>query len=129
MIYRRAYRTVREALGRQAAAALIGPRQAGKTTLALEVAKGMDALYLDLEARSDRDKLKDPALFLKAYEERLVILDEIHRVPELLPAPRGLLHQGRRRGRRRGLAVMRAPWSPANAAISRWIQGSSSSTA
>ena len=52
--------------------ALIGLRQAGKTTLALEVAEGTDA-----------------ALFLKGYEDRLVILDEIHRAPELFQTLRG----------------------------------------
>lgn len=60
------------------------------------------SLYLDLEAREDRDKLSDPALFLRNYEDRLVILDEIHRVPELFPVLRGLIDQGRRRGHRTG---------------------------
>jgi len=82
MIPRRIYQTVREALARQAAVALIGPRQVGKTTLAHELAAGRDALYLDLEARQDRDKLAEPALFLRNYEDRLVILDEIHRAPD-----------------------------------------------
>lgn len=102
MIPRLALRQVREALARQAAVALIGPRQVGKTTLALEIAEGTEALYLDLEAREDRDKLADPALFLGNYEDRLVILDEIHRVPELFAALRGLIDKGRRRGRRTG---------------------------
>ncbi|MGH6899637.1 MAG: ATP-binding protein [Geminicoccaceae bacterium] len=102
MIRRRAYRTVHDALGRQAAVALIGPRQVGKTTLAHEIADDSDALYLDLEARADRDKLADPALFLRGYEDRLVILDEIHRVPELFQDLRGLIDQGRRRGKRTG---------------------------
>lgn len=48
MIPRVALGEVREALARQAAVALIGPRQVGKTTLALEIAGGTDALYLDL---------------------------------------------------------------------------------
>ena len=72
MIPRRIYQIVREALARQAAVALIGPRQVGKTTLAHELAAGREALYLDLEARQDRDKLTDPALFLRNYEDRLV---------------------------------------------------------
>ncbi len=103
MIPRRALSQVREALGRQAAVALIGPRQVGKTTLAHEIAKSSgDALYLDLEAREDREKLNDPALFLRAYEDRLIILDEIHRAPELFSVLRGLIDQGRRRGLRHG---------------------------
>ena len=102
MIARRAYQGVRAALGRQAAVALIGPRQVGKTTLALEVAGETDAVYLDLEAGADRDKLADPALFLGAYEDRLVILDEIHRTPALFQELRGLIDQGRRRGKRTG---------------------------
>jgi predicted AAA+ superfamily ATPase len=106
MIPRRALKTVQEALDRQAAVALLGPRQVGKTTLAHTVAEQTDALYLDLEAREDREKLRDPALFLRAYEDRLVILDEIHRAPELFQALRGLIDQGRRRGRRYGRFLM-----------------------
>jgi predicted AAA+ superfamily ATPase len=102
MIPRRALHTVQEALSRQSAVALLGPRQVGKTTLALAVAEQTGALYLDLEAREDREKLSDPALFLRAYEDRLVILDEIHRVPELFQALRGLIDRGRRHGRRYG---------------------------
>jgi predicted AAA+ superfamily ATPase len=102
MIPRRARAAVQEALGRQAAVALLGPRQVGKTTLAHALAQGTTALYLDLEAREDRAKLADPALFLRPLEDRLVILDEIHRAPELFAALRGLIDQGRRRGKRSG---------------------------
>jgi predicted AAA+ superfamily ATPase len=102
MITRRAFQTVQQALTRQAAVALIGPRQVGKTTLAQDIAEGTDALYLDLESRADRDKLADPALFLSAYEDRLVILDEIHRVPEVFQELRGLIDTGRWTGKRTG---------------------------
>ena len=102
MIERRSKALVRKALGRQAAVALIGPRQVGKTTLACELADEMDALYLDLEQSSEQEKLADPALFLKHFEDRLVILDEIHRTPELFPALRGIIDQGRRRDKRTG---------------------------
>ena len=47
-------------------------------------------------------RLSNPRLFLRRYEDRLVILDEIHRVPELFPELRGLIDEGRRRGRRTG---------------------------
>jgi predicted AAA+ superfamily ATPase len=100
MISRRILPVVQEALSRQAAVALIGPRQVGKTTLAHAIAEGIPSIYLDLEAREDRAKLADPMLFLDAYEDRLVVLDEIHRVPELFPALRGVIDRGRRHGRK-----------------------------
>lgn len=102
MIDRGIYRKVQEEIQKQAAVALIGPRQVGKTTLALDISESMPSLYLDLESRADRDKLSDPELFLKRYEETLVILDEIHRAPELFKTLRGLIDQGRRKGLRTG---------------------------
>jgi len=102
MIPRRALATVASALQRQAAVALLGPRQVGKTTLALSLADKTPSLYLDLESRADRAKLSDPALFLERHEDRLVILDEVHRVPELFQTLRGLIDKGRRKGRRTG---------------------------
>ena len=93
---------VERALSRQAAVALIGPRQVGKTTLALEIARSRDALYLDLEDRDDRNRLVEPALFLDNVEDRLVILDEIHRMPELFQTLRGVIDRGRRRAKGKG---------------------------
>lgn len=90
------------ALRRQAAVALLGPRQAGKTTLALAVGETLDAVYLDLEDEDDRARLAEPALFLEGLEDRLVILDEIHRLPGLFPTLRGIIDRGRRRGKGTG---------------------------
>ena len=102
MIPRIAARDVESALERQAAAALIGPRQVGKTTLALEIGRARGALYLDLEDRADRDKLADPALFLDRFDDRLVILDEIHRAPDLFQSLRSAIDRGRREGKGKG---------------------------
>ena len=102
MITRKVLFSVQQALKRQAAVALIGPRQVGKTTLAHAIAETTPSLYLDLESREDRNKLTEPALFLSLYEDRLVILDEIHRVPELFQTLRGLIDAGRRKGYRTG---------------------------
>ena len=102
MIRRRSNQNVLNALGRQAAVVLLGARQVGKTTLALDIAESADAVYLDLESRADREKLAEPALYLDEYEDRLVILDEIHRVPELFQELRGLIDRGRRLGKRTG---------------------------
>lgn len=100
MIPRRAQTVVQAALARQAAVALTGPRQVGKTTLAHTIAAGTPSIYLDLEASEDRAKLADPSAFLSRYEDRLVVLDEIHRVPELFSTLRGLIDRGRRHGRK-----------------------------
>ncbi len=102
MIPRRILIYVQRAIARQAVTALLGPRQVGKTTLAHEIIRATDSLYLDLQARADRAKLENPRYFLRRYQNRLVILDEIHRAPELFPELRGLIDEGRRAGRRTG---------------------------
>jgi len=102
LIRREAYQKLQKALARQAVVALIGPRQVGKTTLALEIGKMYSSIYLDLESNIDRDKLVDPELFLSQYQDRLVILDEIHRMPELFQTLRGLVDRSRRAGRKTG---------------------------
>lgn len=102
MIERHTHQQVLQALRRQAAVALIGPRQVGKTTLALDIAEDREAVYLDLEALEDREKLRNPALFLTKNEGKLVVLDEIHRMPEIFQVLRGLVDQGRRKGLRTG---------------------------
>lgn len=102
MIARRLLSILGAALGEVPAVALLGPRQAGKTTLALELARGRPSVYLDLESEADRAKLADPELYLAQHEDKLVVLDEIQRTPELFGHPRGLIDAGRRRGRRAG---------------------------
>jgi predicted AAA+ superfamily ATPase len=94
--------SVEEALNRQAAVALIGPRQVGKTTLALEIGQNRNALYLDLEDRDDRERLANPVLFFENTEDRLVILDEIHRIPALFETLRGVIDKGRREQKGKG---------------------------
>ena len=84
------------------AVALLGPRQVGKTTLALKVAETINSIYLDLESAADRSKLADPELYLVDHEDKLVILDEVHRIPELFQSLRSLIDRGRREGKRAG---------------------------
>ena len=98
MVPRGAHPDLLEALAKQPAVAIIGPRQCGKTTLALTVAADRDAVYLDLEDRDDRSRLAEPVLYLDSVDDRLVILDEIHRAPELFGTLRGVIDRGRRRG-------------------------------
>lgn len=102
MIPRYIFSAVEDALRSQAAVALIGPRQVGKTTLAWQIGKARNAIYLDLEDSDDRAKLANPVLFFENVEDRLVILDEIHRVPELFQTLRGVIDRGRRKGKGKG---------------------------
>ena len=81
------------------AVVLLGPRQAGKTTLALaEMDRCEEALYLDLELPSAQRQMDDPEAFLLAHTKRLVILDEVQRMPELFAVLRGVIDIRRRVG-------------------------------
>ena len=85
------------------AVVLLGPRQSGKTTLALaEQARRGDAIYLDLELPSAQRQLDDPEAFLIAQRNRLVILDEVQRMPELFAVLRGVIDIRRRDGEAAG---------------------------
>lgn len=90
---------VNSALGRAPVVALLGPRQCGKSTLALHLIAGRPAVYLDLQNRSDRNKLHEPELFLDRHADELVCLDEIQQVPDLFPVLRSVVDQHRRPGR------------------------------
>lgn len=98
MFRRRASDRIRVALRRQAAVGLLGPRQAGKTTLARAVAEEVGGVVVDLEWSEDRARVADLPRFLRANEERLVVFDEIHRLPEVFAELRGFIDDGRRRG-------------------------------
>jgi predicted AAA+ superfamily ATPase len=71
----------------------------GKTTLVKNLKLEKDNLYLDLEKSSDRAKLVDPELFLKAHADKTVILDEIQLMPELFSELRSLIDEQREPGR------------------------------
>ena len=106
MFERKIMASLREDLASTPAVALLGPRQAGKTTVAHELAQQSDNVYLDLESELDRAKLASPELYLAERLDRLVVLDEVHRVPGLFPVLRGLIDRARRSGRRSGLYLL-----------------------
>ncbi|MCL0074047.1 ATP-binding protein [Dehalococcoidia bacterium] len=106
MIERRLTPLLLQRLLEAPAVILLGPRQVGKTTLAFEVGRKQEALYLDLESEADRARLSEPELYLIDRLNRLVVLDEIHRVPQLFLALRGLIDRARRAGRRAGLYLL-----------------------
>jgi len=102
MITRRIYNQLEDLLGQYPAVALLGPRQVGKTTLALALSEGRPAIYLDLESDADKAKLQDPELYLSSHQDKLVILDEVQRFPGLFQNLRGLIDRSRREGRKSG---------------------------
>lgn len=103
MYLRQAQQKLSDLLRQFPAVALLGPRQAGKTTLAFaQKALYPDALYLDLELPSAQRQLDDPEAFLMAHAHRLVILDEVRRMPELFGVLRGVIDQRRRMGQASG---------------------------
>ncbi len=104
MIPRHLKTTLEDRLRQFPAVALLGPRQSGKTTLALVLAeeRGDKAIYLDLENPADRRRLDDPVAYLRALRGRLVILDEIHRIPEIFAVLRSEIDARRRAGEKAG---------------------------
>ena len=115
MIPRRQLPVVLDRLKQFPAVALLGPRQTGKTTLAGYVARqglsGRETVYLDLESAADREKLADAELYLAGHEDRLVIVDEVQRMPELFRSLRGLIDRGWSRGARAGRFLLLGPAS------------------
>ena len=89
-------------LSHSPAVVLLGPRQVGKTTLALEVGAGRPSIYLDLEDEDDRARLANPVSYFADHQNELVILDEVHRAPELFQRLRGVIDRGRQSGKDNG---------------------------
>lgn len=102
MYQRRTNQIVLSALQSQAAVVLLGPRQVGKTTLAMEIAEQRPAVYLDMERDADRQVLTEPDLYLDEQAGRLVILDEVQQMPGLFKSLRGQIDMRRRKGFRTG---------------------------
>lgn len=102
MYQRQITQSVIASLETQAAVVLLGPRQVGKTTLALEIAGQRPSVYLDLERDADRQILTEPDLYLDEQAGRLVVLDEVQQMPGLFRSLRGQIDMRRRKGLRTG---------------------------
>jgi uncharacterized protein len=86
------------AISRSPITALLGPRQAGKTTLARLLAEGRPATFFDLESQPDVRRLQNPELVLSSLDG-LVIIDEIQVMPELFAALRVVVDRPQNRAR------------------------------
>lgn len=103
MYTRLAQNKLNELLRQFPAVVLIGPRQAGKTTLAFAEKNLRDtATYLDLELPSAQRQLDDPEAYFLAHQKQLIILDEVQRVPDLFAVLRGVIDLRRRNGEASG---------------------------
>ena len=102
MIDRRIQNKIQSFLDRNPAVALIGPRQVGKTTVALNIADCRPSVYLDLEKPRDLAKISDIEAFHTENRGKLIIVDEIQRSPEIFAPLRGIIDKERRRGNKVG---------------------------
>jgi len=93
MIPRRLSSVVSERLRQFPAVALLGPRQVGKTTLARRFLPDKEYDYLDLENPMDRARLDDAPAYLASRHNRLVIIDEVQRMPGLFQVLRGVIDE------------------------------------
>ena len=103
MIPRLLQNDLNKALGSMPVVALLGPRQVGKTTLALAMAKTITdkpTFYLDLELDTDLAKLDDPESYLRRFENQLLLIDEVQLKPNLFRILRGLVDIRKRAGER-----------------------------
>jgi predicted AAA+ superfamily ATPase len=102
MIERKIKIQVENLLSKNPAVVLIGPRQVGKTTLALEIAHKWKGLYLDLELPSNVAKLSDVEEYCRLHSHHLLVLDEIQHMPNMFSSIRGIIDERRRENKRTG---------------------------
>ena len=91
-----------ELLAKHPAVALLGPRQVGKTTLAHELVTDRAAVYLDLESPRSLAKISDIEQYCELNADKLLVFDEIQRMPELFAPLRSIIDQRRRQGQKYG---------------------------
>ena len=100
-VARLAEEALKKALRQAPVVAILGARQCGKSTLARTylTARKMPHVMLDLQDRSERNKVNEPELFFERHREALICLDEIQLAPDLFPALRVEVDKQRRPGR------------------------------
>src|SRR5512136_1114931 len=81
---------IERALAIHPIAALLGPRQCGKTTMARMIAEQRPSTYFDLENPVDARRLSAPLTVLQDLSG-LIIIDEVQRRPDLFELLRVLV--------------------------------------
>ncbi len=101
MIKRNLYSELNFSLKKFPVVCITGPRQCGKTTLAKLICSEQkkDFVYLDLEKIEDNRRIQDPGLFFQDNRQKLIVIDEIQRNPNLFPEIRAEVDTNRRAGR------------------------------
>lgn len=100
MITRQEELRIRDSLSDFPAVGILGPRQVGKTTLAKQLETVFpESVYFDFENPDVLARMSNPTLFLRPLQDRLVVLDEVQRAPELFPVLRSLIDENRISGR------------------------------
>jgi uncharacterized protein len=102
VIKRRLEQTIENTLKQMPSVALVGPRQIGKTTIAWNISDATPSVYLDLESRIDVEKVRDVVAFQNDNHDKLIILDEVQRLPEVFSQLRGIIDSERRKGNKAG---------------------------
>lgn len=101
MIKRNLYSELNFSLKKFPVVCITGPRQCGKTTLAKLICSEQkkDFVYLDLEKIEDNRRIQDPGLFFQDNRQKLIVIDEIQRKPDLFPEIRAEVDTDRKAGR------------------------------
>lgn len=98
MITRIIENTIKKSVSQVPVVTILGPRQAGKTTLVRKIFP--DYTYVNLEDRATRELAENDYIgFFKKYSEPMII-DEVQRVPELLSAIQVKVDEDRRKNGR-----------------------------
>ncbi|MBX9620841.1 MAG: ATP-binding protein [Alphaproteobacteria bacterium] len=102
MIEKKIKKQLEYLLDKSPAVVLTGPRQVGKTTLALSIAQPQKGIYLDLELPSNLAKVTDIEEYCRLNSDHLLIFDEIQHIPDLFAPLRGIIDERRRQGKKTG---------------------------
>lgn len=102
MIEKKIKKQLEHLLDKSPAVVLTGPRQVGKTTLALSIAQSRNGIYLDLELPSNLAKVTDIEEYCRLNSDHLLIFDEIQHIPNLFAPLRGIIDERRGKGKKTG---------------------------